>query len=252
MITTKSKTVATILGVTAITLSTITTSLQAQAPMVDPAAVKILERMTDSLGGLKKFSVHTQTTYEDELDSGQRVDYDVSASVQINRPDKLHSNRTGELVSQEFYYDGKTLSLFNRNEKVYATNPAPASLDEMFDYAREELDLIIPASDLVYSYAFSLLTENITSAIVVGKADINGITCDHLAFSRPDVDFQLWVESNRQALPCKYVVTDTTTPGRVSISTVMGDWKIDPATDDDQFKFIEPDDTNEIDFMPLN
>ena len=47
---------------------------------MDPAATQILKRMTDYLGGLKQFSVHTQNTLEDMLDSGHRVDFDVSAA----------------------------------------------------------------------------------------------------------------------------------------------------------------------------
>ena len=48
-------------------------------------ATKILQRMTDYLGSLKQFSVHTQNTLEDLLASGHRVDFDVSANVIVSR-----------------------------------------------------------------------------------------------------------------------------------------------------------------------
>jgi len=231
---------------------TLSVPARAQVTTVDPAAVQILERMTDYLGGLQQFSVHTQTTYEDELDSGQRVDYDVSANVVISRPNKVHSERTGEEVSQFFYYDGKNLTLYNPSAEVYATRPVPGTIDELLDYAREELGLVIPVSDLMYSYSFPLLMEGITSAIVIGKTDINGTVCHHLAFSRPDVDFQVWVADGDQPLPCKYTVTDTATPARVSISTVMSDWNAAPPVANGIFKFTPPEGVDQIDFMPLD
>ena len=40
------------------------------APAVDPAATKILQRMTDYLGSRQQFSVRTQNTLEDLLASG--------------------------------------------------------------------------------------------------------------------------------------------------------------------------------------
>ena len=239
------------LGVLALSM-TVTLQAGAQAAALDPAAKQSLQRMTDYLGSLKQFSVHTQNTLEDLLDSGQRIDNDISASVIISRPNKLHAERKGELLDQSFYYDGKTLTLYNPSEKVFATEPAPATIEGMLDYARESLGLLIPASDLVYHNAFPLLMQGVTSARVIGKAVINGVSCEHLAFSRPDVDFQVWIADSGQPLPCKYVVTDTSTPARVSISTVMSDWNVAPAVADDRFTFVPPDGATGITFMPLD
>ena len=238
------------LGVLALTVI-VAPQVRAQTAAVDPAATQTLKRMTDYLGSLKQFSVHTQNTLEDMLDSGQRIDVDVSASVIISRPNKLRAERKGELLDQVFYYDGKTLTLYNPPARVFATEPAPATVEEMLDYTRESLGLIIPAADLVYRNAYPLLMQGVTSAMVVGKTVIDGVVCDHLAFSRPDVDFQVWVADadGKQPLPCKYVVTDTSTPALISISTVMSEWNVAPAVADDSFNFAPPEGAKAITFM---
>ena len=173
--------------------ATIYDEVWAQAPTVDPAATQILQRMTDYLASLQKFSVHTQNNIEDELDSGHRVDFDVSANVIINRPNKLYAERKGDLIDQIFTYNGKTLTLYNPSDKVYATESAPGTIEEMLDFARESLGLTVPVADLVYRNAFPLLMQDVTLAVVIGKAVIGGVRCDHLLFSRPGVDFQVWV-----------------------------------------------------------
>jgi len=242
------KTVVTLLTLTLLMLA----GAHVQAAGVDPAATRILQRMTDYLDGLKQFSVHTQNTLEDLLDSGQRIDTDISASVIVSRPNRLRAERRGELLDQVFYYDGKTLTLYNPSDKVSASEPAPGTIEEMLEFARESLGLIIPSADLVYRNAFPLLMQGVTSATVVGKAVIDGVKCDHLAFSRPDVDFQVWVADGERPLPCKYVVTDKSTPALMSISTVMSDWNVAPAVTDASFTFVPPEGIMAITFMPLD
>lgn len=231
--------------------ATVSTDVRAQDPQVDPAATRTLKRMTDYLGGLQQFSVHTQNTIEDELESEHRIDQDVSASVTVHRPNKLRAERRGGLIDQVFYYNGKTLTLYNPADKVYATEPAPGTIEEMLDFARESLGLTIPAADLVYRNAYPLLMHDVTLAMVVDKAVITGVKCDHLLFSRPGVDFQVWVADSGEPLPYKYVVTDTGRPGRLSISTVMSDWNVAPNVDDVGFTFVPPKGANQIEFLPL-
>ena len=207
--------------------------------------------MTAYLGGLKPFSLHTQTTLEDLLESGHRVDFDVSADVIISRPNKLHAERKGDLVDQVFYYDGKSLTLHNPLDKVYATAAAPGTIEQLLDYARESLGLTVPVADLVYRNAFELLIQDVNFAKVVGKSVISGVRCDHLVFSRPGVDFQIWIADSGQRLPYKYVVTDTGTPALVSVTTVMSNWNVASAVPNSQFNFMPPQEAKRIDFMPL-
>jgi hypothetical protein len=232
-------------------LATVNTEVRAQAPTVDPAATQILRRMTDYLGSLKQFSVHTQNDIEDLLDSGHKVDYNVSASVTLSRPNKLRAERKGDLSNQVFYYDGKTLTLYNPSDKVYATDPAPETIEAMLTYAQEKLGLVVPVADLVYPNAYPLLMEGVTLAMGVDKAMIGGVKCDHLLFSRPGVDFQVWVAEGSKPLPYKYVVTDTGTPALLSVSTVMSQWNVAPEVADARFTFVPPKGVKKIIFMPL-
>jgi len=222
-----------------------------RAQDVDPAAKEILKRMTDYLAGLKQFSVQTQNTLEDTLDSGHRIDLEVSASVIISRPNKLRSERKGDLVDQIFYYDGKSLTLYNPSYNVYATEAAPGTYRELFIYLFETLGFAVPISDLVYPDAFELLMQDVNYAAVVGKSYINGVKCDHLVFSRPGVDFQVWVTEGGRPLPRKYVVTDTVTPGSMSFVTVMHNWDVEPGVEDVRFTFVPPKEAMEIDFLPF-
>lgn len=241
-------TVVTILVVGLAALPSISRSTESS---IDPQADQVLRKMSDYLSSLQQFSVQTQNTLEDTLDSGNRVDYEVAAKVVIKRPDKLRAERSGDVVDQVFFYDGKSLTLYSPSDKVYATEPAPGTIEEMFDFTRESLGLIIPVADLVYRNAYPLLMQDVTLAVVIGKSVISGVTCEHLLFSRPGVDFQVWVADSGPPLPYKYVITDTGTPTKLSISTVMSAWDTAPSVVDDRFSFVPPKEAKLIGFMPF-
>jgi hypothetical protein len=238
------------LGVSVL-LVTVSTDALAQKPAVDPAATQILKRMTDYLGGLQKFSVTTQNTLEDQDISGHRVDYDFSARVTVRRPNKLRAERLGDLMDQRFFYNGKTLTLYNPSDKVYATTPAPDTIEKTITFARESIGIVLPAADLIYRNAFPLLMEDVTLAKVVGKAIVGGVKCDHLLFSRPGVDFQIWVAEGKRPLPHKFVVISTAIPSRLNVTTIMSDWSIAPSAADARFVFAPPKGVKEIPFMTI-
>lgn len=224
---------------------------QSSEQAVSPEATVILERMTQYLGSLEQFHVKTENTLEYLLDSGNRVDLDVSANVLIKRPNMLHSERKGEIVDQTFYYDGKNLSLYNHSNNVYATKPVPATFEELFLYMYDSLGFAVPISDLLYKEAYPLLIQDVTMAKVIRTTTLQGTACSHLLFSRPGVDFQVWVAEGSKPLPLKYVVTDTSTPARMSVSTTLSDWNLNPNADDSHFTFAPPTDAQKVDFLPL-
>ena len=230
-------------------VSTVETKGQTQTTEVDPIAVEILQGSLDYLSNLTQFSVQAQSTLEDMLDSEHRVDFEMSSSVTVSRPNKLHAERHGELFNQIFYYDGSTLTLYNPSDKVYATEPTPGTIDEMLHFARDTFGLGAPVSDLIYNNAFSLLMDEVNFAMVIGKEIIGDIHCTHLLFSRPGVDFQIWIADNVTQLPLKLVVTDTATPEHLSFTTVMRNWDMAPEVSESLFNFVPPQGTVKITFL---
>jgi hypothetical protein len=222
---------------------------RAESAAVDPAATQTLRRMTDYVGSLQQFSVHTQSTVEVVLDSGEKIQFDSSSDVKVRRPDRLRAERTGDLVSQVVVYDGKTLAIHNPGDGYYAFVDAPPTIDEMLHFARDSLDLVPPVGDLVYQNSFELLTATATSGMVVGKSVIDGVRCDHLAFRNPVVDWQVWIADGDTPLPYKYVITTRDDPERPQYAVVMSDWNVTPKLDDGLFQFAPPADARRTEFL---
>lgn len=223
----------------------------AEATKIDTLATGLLQKATVYLSDQMQFSVDTRNTVEELLPSGQRLDIEVATSIVVRRPDKLRAMRNDHM-EQAFYYDGEELTLHNPADQVYATVPAPDTIEATLEFTHSSLGFMIPAEDLVYPGSFPLLMQSVTSARVIGKAKIAGVSCDHLAFSKPGVDFQIWIADNDKPLIHKYVVTDTAGPERLSVSTTMSNWKFGSAVRDVDFSFTVPPGASAIEFIQID
>ena len=220
----------------------------AQPAGIAPEAQRLLKASTDFLAGQKQFSAETRNTLEVVLKSGQKIEFNHTARMAAQRPNKLRAERTGDLVNQVFVYDGKSLTLYNPQEKVFAQVAAPDSLEGMLDFARTKLDIVAPAGDLLYSVAFTGLMAEVTEGFVAGQAVIEGTLCDHLAFRAPHVDLQVWVQRGTQPLPRKLVITTRDMPGAPQFAVTMTRWNLKPTFGAQTFAFKPPAGAVKIDF----
>jgi len=221
----------------------------AQSAGIDPEAAALLKRMTDFVGSLDRFSLETINTVEVVLDSGQKIQFTGGASTMVQRPNKLHSERVGDVLKQSFYYDGRTLTLVNPDDGYYATTAAPPTIDAMLDFARDALDVVAPAGDLITMDAYDRLMSDTLSGFVVGKSVVGGVLCDHLAFRGYGVDWQIWIADGDKPVPRKYVITTVDMAQAPQAEIVVTNWNSSPEIDAGQFEYSPPAGARQIDFV---
>jgi hypothetical protein len=231
-------------------VATFSLAAQAQPAGIAPEAQRILKASTDFLASQQRFSADTRNTLEIVLNSGQKIEFNHTARQSVQRPNKLRAERTGDLVSQVFVYDGKSLTLHSLQDKAYAQVAAPETLEDMLDFARTQLDIVAPAGDLIYKNAYDILMDGVTDGFVVGKAVIEGVRCDHLAFRAPDVDWQIWVQEGAQPLPRKFVITTRDLPNGPQFAVTVTKWNLKPRFGAQTFAFKPPAGTTKVDFLP--
>jgi hypothetical protein len=218
---------------------------------IDPQAEKILRRMSDYLASRPQFTLKAESTLEVVLTSGQKIQFDSPATLEVSRPNKLRAHRKGDLANQEFFYDGKTLTLYNPRENLYATTAAPPTIDETLDFAREKLDIIAPASELLYKNAAEKMLKEASSGFVVGPSVVGGVKCTHLAFRGAEVDWQIWIEDGAKPLPRKFILTSKKVTGEPQFIVLIRSWDVGPKFTDKEFTFVPPKGAKKIEFLQL-
>jgi hypothetical protein len=97
------------------------------------------------------------------------------------------------------------------------------------------------------------LTQDMTAGFVVSKAAwLYGRSCTHLAFSKPGIDIQIWIDNGAQPLPVKYVLTTTDLISAPQYVLTLSDWNTSPKIDANTFRFAPPAGAKRIEFVPAN
>lgn len=216
---------------------------------IAPEARQMLKASTDFLARQQQFSLDTESSIEVVLYSGQKIQFDHTARASVERPNKLRAERTGDLVDQVFYYDGKSLTLHNPDGNYYATIAAPGNLEDMLDFARDRLDVVAPAGDILYKNAYDILMQDVASGFVVGKGVVDGVRCDHLAFRAPHVDWQIWIEEGERPLMRKLVITTRDKLNAPQFTVVAKNWNLEPKFTAETFRFEPPRSQQKVEFV---
>ena len=101
--------------------------------VIDPKAAQVLERMGAYMHGLKQFTFMATNIHDVVMKGNQKITMFASSKVSVQRPNRVRSDRVGELAKLQFFYDGRTLTLYGQGENYYAQRDFGQNLDEAFE-----------------------------------------------------------------------------------------------------------------------
>jgi hypothetical protein len=219
-------------------------SLMPQAKAQSDDAVKILKAMSDYVTNQKTLSATYDSDIEVITPSLQKIQFASSGRVQLSRPDKLRVARTGGYTDVEIVFDGKTLTVNNKDRNDFAQLETPGSIDQLIDLLREKYGITAPGADLLFSQAFDVMMADVIDSVHIGQGVIDGVECEHLAFRNPDTDWQIWIEAGARPIPRKYIITAKAVTGAPQYTLRVKDWRTEvPA---DAFAFNPPQGAKKI------
>ncbi|NJN45751.1 MAG: DUF2092 domain-containing protein [Candidatus Competibacteraceae bacterium] len=220
-------------------------------PAIEPSAIAALEKMSAYLRTLKTYELQAETTTDEVLESGQKIQFGNTVNYRVQMPDRLFVDVASDRKQRQYFYDGKTVTLYAPRMKYYAVFDAPTSIRETVDAAQDKYAIDMPLSDLFLWGTEAASTEDLTDAIEIGPSMIGDEQCDHYAYRQEDVDWQLWIRQGEQPLPCKLVITTTDEESQPQYSAVMT-WNLTPTIDPAGFTFVAPDDAHKIAIRPAD
>lgn len=212
---------------------------------VEPAAVDALRRMGEFLMSLKSFEIHAGTSIDEVLTSGQKLQFEDRIHLRARRPDRLWIEVASDRKTREYFYDGKSFTIYGPRNKLYAAFAAPPTLREVAETLETKYGFSLPLVDLFRWGSDPLRPERLLGAIYVGPARIGDTPCDHFAFREQGFDWQVWIQKGDSPLPRKLVITTLDDDARPQYA-VTYDWNLAPAINDGMFTFEPPAGSNRI------
>jgi hypothetical protein len=199
-------------------------------------AIKTLRAMSDYIASQKTLSANFDSDVEVITSDLQKFQFTSSGQVQLSRPDKLHSTRTGGYTDVEVVFDGKVLTINGKDKNVFAQLDSPGSVDQLIGLLRDKYSVAAPGGDLLLSRSFDEMMTDVIDAKDVGRGVVDGVECEHLAFRNVDTDWQIWIELGARPIPHKYVITSKAVTGMPQYTLRIKDWRTDVPADAFAFK----------------
>jgi hypothetical protein len=218
---------------------------------VDPAATKVLKRMSDFMNSLKSFSARAESSIDSFRDDGQKIKLHRGIDIHARRPDRLRADVDGDFLDQQLFYDGKTITLYEKDKRYFGTIPATGDMGEAFEAAESTFGLVAPAADLIFKDSYGTLMTGVTQGIVIGESTIDQRSCLHLAFRGKETDWEIWVEDSDTPLPRQFIITSKWVAGAPQFSARFTRWDIPAQHKDEVFNFVKQAGDSKIDFLPV-
>lgn len=222
----------------------------AASDAVDPAAVQALKDMGAYLQTLKRFEVETDLTGERVLMDGQKIQHSASATLEVERPNRLRAQLDTPRTRRTLFYDGKQATLFTPAQNVYTSVPFSGTLGELVDALQGKYGIEVPLADLFVWGTDAAPVSRIESAMIVGQDVIDGEVCNQYAFRQGKIDWQLWISARAgRPLPRKLVITNRADEARPQ-SVSLIDWDLKPDFPTSTFTFRAPKGAKAIEMVP--
>lgn len=219
---------------------------------INADADKILKSMSSYLGGLKAFSVKADIDNEIIMNDGLKLQLSSSATIVMERPEKIQLQRNGMFGGAEVLFNGKTLTVYGKGPNVYLQKEVSGTIDDAIRALESDIGIDAPGADLFFANTYPILSSGVGQGEYIGTAYVDGVECHHLAFRKSKVDWQLWVKTGAAPLPMKYVITSKWMTGAPQYSIRLRDWNTKPQIKSDQFTFIVPKGAKKIDAIAVN
>ena len=95
-------------------------------PAVDPIADQILRQSCQFLAQSHLIGVHAEVWKDEVLPSGHKIHVTRSIELIVRRPDRFHLDARAHHKGRSIWYDGKTMTVLDRQKNLYAAGAAIA------------------------------------------------------------------------------------------------------------------------------
>jgi len=211
-----------------------------QEGVIDPRAEQALKGMCTYMQSLKSLRADATTIDEKVTTAGQKIQEVKESRLTVMRPNAIAVDRTGPAGHVLFRYDGKRFAVYSVDKNVYASAPAPATIEAAIDEAGTRYGIDAPAGDLVVSDAYKELLDGVTEGHYIGLEPVGGVLAHHIAMRKGNSDFQLWIKDGPEPIPLRYVITSRDLPSAPQFTLELHNFEPNPALSASSFALIAP------------
>lgn len=216
---------------------------------IQPEAEKVLKNLETYMSSLTALEIEAVVTEESVYDDKLKLQFGGTKQIFVRQPSKLAVTTNSDYQNTRAYLNDGKFTLFDLDVNVYAQATIPKPLKKALLTLSTEYNTAPPGSELFSGQAYEVLVAKASKVMYLGKGNVNGASCHHLAGVLPDMDWQLWVRAEGDPQLCKYIVTDRSIPLAPQYTMTFTKWKKNTDISDEVFKFHAPADAERIEII---
>jgi hypothetical protein len=217
---------------------------------IDPKAAAILRASCDTLSAAQTMTFTALNTYERAASNGQPLYSMVLSRVTLQRPDKLRALRLMDGIPNEFYYDGKTMTVYMPPTNVVSVADAPPTIDQMLDAAWDVAGVNFSFANVIDSKPCALIDKVVKSGSYIGQSSmVGGTTTDRVIVAGDKIQAEVWI-GVADHLPRMVRATYPDIPTRPRYETDYSDWHLNAQVDAGDFASVKAATAKHVPFEP--
>lgn len=217
---------------------------------IDPQVERLLSNACQYLAEAPYFGLTAEVWREHVNEAGQKVQFSRNVSFEVKRPNRLHVEIASPHTQRGFWYDGKSLTILDRQLNLFSMAPMPGTLDATLDKAHDQFGIDLPLIDVAVSDPYKNAMAKVRQGRYYGLSTVLGRNCHHLALSQENVDWQIWIQDGPQPLIRKFVITHKNEPGAPEFIALITQWNMTDRIADADFVFDPPRGASKIEMRP--
>ena len=210
-------------------------------------AIGAMNNMSTYLRTLKTFTVNVDSSSDEILANGQKVSINKTEQINVERPAKLWAKSSTVYSQREFYFDGKTFTLYTPDVGYFASFAAPATVGQLVLKVEQEFGVELPVADLFLWGTDADASASVEEATIVGIDKVNGVSCNHFAFRQNELDWQICIQRGDTPLPLKIVMTEKNLEAQPQHVSVL-QWDTAPDLSTQNYTFSPRKNDHKINF----
>jgi len=195
---------------------------------------ELVQAMSQRFAQAQAFTIQTRERRERVKADGTKVAHAFTRTATVKRPNRLYSKTSGE-IENEVFYDGVGVTFVGHKDKIFAQSLMPETLDATLDALAARYGVVMSVADLAYADPAKALLTQTTTGGWVGREEVDGRQCHHLAFVDQGVAWDLWLPVEGDPLPVRMRVVQTGKKGQPATDTHFTAWDLQPAVDEAAF-----------------
>jgi hypothetical protein len=179
-----------------------------------PDPFEALKKGLTYMGQLPQFTMAVSDSYDEVTEAGQKVSNTTRREINCRRPGNFSIEFTSDEDSRRSIFDGKNITMIDRKKNAYGQAPMPATIDEALDKLADDFGVTVVAAELLRANLYDHLAPNIQTGQYLGRDAVIVYECDHLGFTTPDKDLEVWFQIGDKPVLRKVSISYKNVPAR--------------------------------------